>query len=324
LRKVAIIGAGIAGLAAAHRLQQQADICIFEKSWRAGGRVSTRQKQYSFDHGAQYFCVKTGAFRQFLNPLLKQGIIRRWDARFVEFNRNKILARRQWNADTPHYVAVPGMADLGRALARDLKPCYQTRVTAITRSGNRWQLACEATILGEFDWVILAIPAPQAAALMPDCFSHYRQIQTTSMQACYSLMLGFRTPLQLDFDAALIRNTDISWISVNSNKPARSGGFALLVHSTNSWADNNLGLSRQAVTAHLVAQVEQVIQRDASAADHVDLHRWLYANIDRQKGPAALIDHTHKLAAIGDWCISGCVESAFTSGFELNIDRSGR
>ena len=55
MARIAIIGAGIAGLVAAQRLQQQADVVVFEKSWRAGGRVTTRHKEYSFDHGAQHF-----------------------------------------------------------------------------------------------------------------------------------------------------------------------------------------------------------------------------------------------------------------------------
>ena len=318
--QIAIIGAGIAGLAAAHRLRRQADIRIFEKSWRAGGRLSTRDKAYVFDHGVQHFYVKTDAFRQFLGPFIEQGLVQRWDARFVEFDHDRIVARRQWNDGFPHYVAVPAMTDFGQALARGLDVQYQTRVTAIERYENRWHLTSSAGDLGEYDWVILAIPAPQAAELLPVCFEHANQVQQARMQACYSLMLGFEDPLQLEFDAALIKNADISWISVNSSKPGRPPGFTLLVHSTNSWADHNLDRSREDVIQHLNAEVGRGIQRDVSSADYVDLHRWLYANIGRQQGPSSLVDHRHQLAAIGDWCISGRVESAFSSGFELSLD----
>ena len=133
-------------------------------------------------------------------------------------------------------------------------------------------------------------------------------------------MLGFPAPLSLDFDAALVKNTDISWISVNNSKPGRPEGFSLLVHSTNNWADEHLELGREEAIQHLSAELEQVIQQDLAAADHVDLHRWLDANIGRQPGPSALVDNQHRLAAIGDWCISGRVESAFTSGQTLNIE----
>ncbi len=317
--KVAIIGAGMAGLSAAGQLHQQADVHIFEKSWRAGGRLTTRHKDYIFDHGAQHFYVKTKAFEAFLAPYMKQSIVQRWDARFVEFDGDHIIARRRWNEAFPHYVAVPGMEALGRTVARNYNIQYQTRITQIVRQDQHWALFSDDIALGLFDWVVLAIPAPQAAALMPVNFVHLDQIKVKKMQACYSLMLGYKNPLRLDFDAALIKNRDISWISVNSSKPGRHKTFTLLAHSTNHWADQHTDLNRESAIEHLVNEVENVIQQNVSSADHIDLHRWLYANIGRQSGQANLVDYENRLAAIGDWCISGRVESAFTSGHTLKI-----
>ena len=55
--KLAIIGAGVAGLAAARALRQRRPdlaITIYEKSRGLGGRVATgRRDGYIFDHGAQ-------------------------------------------------------------------------------------------------------------------------------------------------------------------------------------------------------------------------------------------------------------------------------
>ena len=59
------------------------------------------------------------------------------------------------------------------------------------------------------------------------------------MQACFSLMLGFKQQQDLGFDAALVKGKDISWISVNSAKPNRPDSLCLLVHATNKWADAN-------------------------------------------------------------------------------------
>lgn len=317
--KIAIIGAGIAGLTAARHLHHKADIQIFEKSWRAGGRMTSRDKTYAFDHGAQHFYVKTRPFKDFLSPFIKQGIIQRWDARFAEFDRDAIIARRQWNADFPHYVAVPGMNDFARVLAQDLNIQYSSRVTGIQAKDQRWELKTEDKSLGLFDWVILAIPAPQAMTIIPGCFKQIDQIRDKKMLACYSLMLGFKKPVELDFDAALIKHTDISWISVNSSKPGRPQDFTLLVHSTNLWAEHHLDMTTDSVKQHLIEEFKNITHQDISAADHINLHRWLYANINRQKGALALVDHEHRLAAIGDWCISGRVESAFTSGLELDI-----
>ena len=78
MTKIAIIGAGLSGLTAAHFLRDDADITIFEKSRSVGGRMSTRRAEpYFFDHGAQYFTAKTKPFQAFIQPLLDQDIIER-------------------------------------------------------------------------------------------------------------------------------------------------------------------------------------------------------------------------------------------------------
>src|SRR5689334_16268733 len=58
---VAIIGAGMSGLAAAHKLRDAGyTVTLFEKNADAGGRANTgRREGFIYDHGAQY--IKKGA-----------------------------------------------------------------------------------------------------------------------------------------------------------------------------------------------------------------------------------------------------------------------
>ena len=106
---------------------------------------------------------------------------------------------------------------------------------------------------------------------------------------------------------------------MNSSKPGRPDPFSLLVHSTNRWADHHLELDREQVIDHLCTELGSLVDYDPLRVQYKDLHRWLYANIGRQHGSSSLVDPQHRLAAIGDWCISGRVESAFTSGAELDL-----
>jgi renalase len=66
--KVAIVGAGIAGLSCALRLQQDGcNVAVLDKGRGAGGRMSTRRiampggegagGEVAFDHGAQYLTI---------------------------------------------------------------------------------------------------------------------------------------------------------------------------------------------------------------------------------------------------------------------------
>jgi renalase len=323
---IAIIGTGLSALTAAYHLQDKARITFFEKSRGLGGRLATRYAgPFTFDHGAQFFTAQTEDFRNFIKPLLTHGVIKRWDGPFAEFDGSIVTNRRQWSDEPSHYVGVPSMNIIGKYITNNWlkEPAIHlnTRVTMIRQQANNWYVFDDTgQKRGPFDWVISTAPAAQTAALLPPTFCHHKKVAQTQMAGCFSLMLGFHQPLHLTFNAALVKNQDISWISVNSSKPDRNYGFTLLVNSTNKWAEKHINDPKEQVINHLCASVQQVINQDVHEADHKDVHAWNYANIEKQPGPyTPLIDEKNKLAACGDWCIQGRAESAFTSGFNLAI-----
>jgi renalase len=169
--KIAIIGAGLSGLSAAHFLKEHAEITLFEKAHGVSGRISTRRAEpYFFDHGAQYFTVRTKAFHDFIQPLIKQGIIERWNARYVKFDIDQIIERKNWVDYEPRYVGVPGMNKIAKHLAEGLNVHTNTKILSIKRS-DEWQLTDEnAKHYSHFDWVISTTPSPQAAELLPKKF----------------------------------------------------------------------------------------------------------------------------------------------------------
>ena len=115
------------------------------------------------------------------------------------------------------------------------------------------------------------------------------------MKACFALMLGFETDPGLQFDAALVRGRDISWISVNSSKPGRAEAPTLLIHSTNAYATTHLNEPLDEIRSHLAEELEIVSGVRVEDAVHCDLHRWRYANIDQQHGEPALLDPETRL-----------------------------
>ncbi len=316
MTRIAVIGAGLSGLVFAHSLGDVAQIRIFEKSRGFGGRMATRRfDDFQFDHGAQFFTAKSGDFQHFLQPWIDAGVVARWDARFVEFDGGEISGRWNWDEAYPHFVAVPGMSALGRALAESLDVVCATRVAGLAREADGWSLTDDSgESLGRYDWVVSAIPAAQALVLLPPEFEYLDRVAASEMPGCYSLMLGFDKPLPLDWDAALVKDSVISWISVNRSKPGRDGGYTLLIHASNRWAEANMALADEAVVAALREAAGRTIGEDLKTADRVALHRWRYANPGPQTGDTALVDVGNRLAAIGDWCIRGRVEAAFQSG----------
>lgn len=281
--------------------------------------MSTRyQEGYEFDHGAQFFTARSREFQDYLHPLLERGAVAIWRARFAELCRADVVSERDWGDEYPHYVGAPRMNAIGKALSEELDVCRNTTVTRLESRSDTWQLVnSDGAPLGDFDWVILAIPSAQAAALAPQGSPLRRHAGSVKMRACIAVMLGFDAPVSLPWQAALVRGADISWVSVNSSKPGRPAPFSLVVHSTNDFADAHIDDERDTVLAHLLSEVANVTGVDAEFADVCRLQRWRYANVDSQKGENFFCDEASRLAACGDWFRRGRVEAAFLSGFSL-------
>ena len=79
-RHVAVIGAGIAGLSCATRLQQAGlKVSLFDKNRGPAGRMSTRQGDgWQCDHGAQYFTARHPAFRSEVARWQEAGVAGVW------------------------------------------------------------------------------------------------------------------------------------------------------------------------------------------------------------------------------------------------------
>jgi len=323
MARIAIIGAGLSGLVAARRLASQHDVVVYEKSRGLGGRMATRyagefEFKFEFDHGTQFFIARSSRFRQYLAPLIEAGVVALWNARFLEISHDGRSPMRTWDEEFPHYVGTPRMNAVGAWLAESLDIRKQTRVTKLERQSSGWKLmGPSGELIDKADWIILTAPAAQTAELAPSDSVVHRHASTTQMSGCCALMLGLAVQPELGFDAALVRDSDISWISVNSSKPGRGDAPTLVVHSTNAWAEANQDLADQEVVDEMLAQLASVTSLDTSSIVHRGLQRWRYANIPKQKGPDSLIDNDWSIAACGDWFIRGRVESAFRSADAL-------
>ena len=316
--KIAIIGSGLAGISTALLLKDQADITLFEKARGVSGRMSTRMADpYLFDHGAQYFTVRTDAFRSFVHPLLEAGVIARWNANYVELDRDKIIKYKDWAKEEPRYVGIPRMNSVNKYLARNLKIKVNTKIKKLEKGGTWSLLDDEGNKYSEFDWVITAIPPRQVAELLPDSFKYHEAIKNIEMHPSFSLMLGFNKELNIDFDAAKIINSDISWISIDSRKPFRNNYFALLIQSSAKYAAQNIRGDKTHVMEHLIQETSDVLSQDLKSAVHKNIHGWLYANAVDQGKNAEFFDIDEKLAVCGDWCCGGRVEGAFLSAYNL-------
>lgn len=372
-QKIAIIGAGIAGLTVAHRLQNlpNVQITLFEKARGVSGRTSTRRAEpHHFDHGAPFFIAKSDKFQTFINPMLAAGVLSDWQAKVAEVSGTQVTEQYQWQANR-YFVAQPKMNEMAKFIAKQLTNNVEiklgTRVGKIEKvdldvenlehsqdtnaetqhstqdNSQQWQLTSDTGAkvnksidtplalgeqgdLGNFDWVICTAPPEQAVELIPSSLPFYPRIEQSKTDGCYALMLGFDTPLDIDFDVALIKDSALSRIVVNSQKPMRPDAYSLTILSSNQWAEQHIDADQEWVKSELLKATRDVLKIEPEKlqkATHMGMHRWRYANTSpeleqyNQNQSAYLLDTEAQLGVAGDWLIKGSVENAFRSGDEL-------
>ena len=137
------------------------------------------------------------------------------------------------------------------------------------------------------------------------------------MTESFSVMLGFKEPLKLDFDAAHLINSDLSWIAVNSSKPERNEYFTLMLNSSYEYARDNIDGDREVALEHLIAEASKILNIDLTHAEYKTIHGWRYANNLKRDDYEVLVDHENQLGACGDWCHGGRVEGAFTAAYNM-------
>jgi predicted NAD/FAD-dependent oxidoreductase len=308
--RIAIIGAGIAGVTLGRALQSHADVTVYEKSRGIGGRMATRRADgFTFDHGAQYFTVRDPRFAKVVEEALAAGVVAEWpcgEAAGVE------------DAEKRRFIGAPAMNAFPKFLAHDLSVETEAQVSVLRRVGDVWRIEFQNGVSAEADLVISTAPAPQTSALFASDFAETDILKRTVMQGCFTLMLG-GDDLPLTSAPVSIRPQDsaVGWIARNSDKSGRDGSPTLVIQSTNDWAEENLERPANEVEAALKKEAAEILGADLSAATFSSLHRWRYAAASIPAGADFLIDEEQKLAACGDWCLGARVECAFKSADRL-------
>lgn len=298
---IAIIGAGIAGLAAARKLRDAGLACtLFDKSRGLGGRMATRRAgEWQFDHGAQYVTARGPRFRALVDEWQRTGQATEWfDGAFV---------------------GLPGMSAPARRMADGATLVTGCAVTALRRDDAGWTvLMAEAPVdtpeNGRFDAVILALPAPQILPIAESANVRFAELAAVRYAPCWTVMIGFAAPLALREDRLRPDDGIIAWIARNSAKPGRPPGKeTVVVQATADWSRRHLEAMPDAIAAVLLPRFLLACGLRA-APDYLTAHRWRYALVEQAAGLPCLWDGAARLAACGDWCLGPRVEAAFDSG----------
>jgi renalase len=338
---IAVVGAGLAGLACARTLAQAGHrVTLFEKADGVGGRMASRSTPFGqFDHGAQYFTVRDPRFARVLE--LSPGLCRPWSANAVRvLDPHGRIAEAALPKRESHWVGVPGMDALAQYWAQPLAASgclkLETRVTRIERDTldrARWQLRTAGPedsvhVYSGFHAVLLALPSALAAGLLQQSAlvpAFAQRIAEVEVAACWTLMLAFPQALQPtlsylgpQWNAALSTHHRIAWLARESSKPGRGAVERWTVQASAAWSDEHLEDDRLRVQAKLLKAFSEVTGIRAEPT-HAEVHRWRHGKTQKPLGHSHLWDSGVGLGVCGDWCLGHRVENAFVSGLELAL-----
>lgn len=321
--RVAVLGAGIAGLSAARAIRDAGhEVRVFDKARGVGGRTSWRRAEpFAFDHGAQYFTARDARFRRFVDAWCAEGVVAPYEGRIATIDAPGAPSL-QASPGHERFVGVPGMNAMAVRMARGLDVTVRSRVTGLERVGDAWTLAFEdGREETGFDAVLITFPPAQAAELLatlpspPDALIN--AARTTEMNPCWAAMVAFDGRFDAPFDGAFVNAGPLSWVSRDSMKPGRPEGDAWVLHASPQWTREHLELEREEAAAHLVAALEEATGVAAPAQLHASAHRWMYSAAAPPRDDEALFDGATGLGLAGDWLAGSKVQGAWLSGRAL-------
>ncbi len=295
--KLAIIGAGPAGLATAWALKNSTvEVQVFEKSRGVSGRAASRSRHGArFDFGANYFRLDTPDTEQLVLHSLPTDHLVRIENEVWTFDGSGALApgdprqnqQARWNYDS-------GINTLGKLLAEAAgAPVHHgCRVSGLKRHAGQWFLQSDCDIADNgFDAVLLTPPAPQTVELL--AHSELGEapgellksgLRDARYHAQWCFALGFQAPLERPENCFAMINTDrahdVAWLSFENDKPGRDLGDAtvIMVQMSPAWSVAYLNAEADTLVETVTEKALALLGEQRPTPTWWDSHRWRYAH----------------------------------------------
>jgi renalase len=349
-KRIAVVGAGIAGAACAHHLAQSGcTVTLFDKARGVSGRLSTRRTDMAhYDHGAQYFTAQSAVFSAQANDWQQRGVVAQWQPRVANPDSQK------W------FVGTPDMPAIVRDLVKNIDLHVNTRIEHIEciqhraqseqgeiathpsqqavqsppldvtnlASSARWQLTSDkGEVFTDFTDLIIAVPPAQAVPLIqPVASSMVGLLTSIDMLPCWTVMLtttdSVTTALPIEAERVVDHPT-LVWWARNDSKPGRvqhAGQADWVIQATADWTQTHLDTDRadvirlicDAFWRHVGVQTLPQVQQSMA-------HRWLYSrrHLEPLSTQSSLWAANLRLGVCGDGLIHSRVESAYLSGLHM-------
>ncbi len=329
LMDVIVVGAGLAGLAAARELQNAGfGVLMLEKSRGVGGRCTTKRLGVGdltarVDHGAQFFTARGERLQKLIIQLEYSGVVQAWTRGFPKLTARGLETRAAGHA---RYVCTEGMNALAKAFVEDaeglpLEVVTNALVGAVFPSHLGWSAVLENGEIYQARSLIVNAPSPQALALTRSSLQPQtlQALEAVQFNPCWALMIALEAIPEIDWQGLEIEHEMLEWAALDSSKRTVGSPPTLVLHATPAWSQAHLEQSPETVAA-LMLEVAQELLGDWVKPIVMLAHRWRYAKPSITHPEPFLAQDN--LMFCGDWCTSNHsrIEAAIESGWSAAKD----
>ena len=307
--RVIVVGAGLSGLVTARGLAAAGhDVTAFDKGRSPGGRLATRRVgDARFDHGAQFFTVRSDPLAAQVADWQRRGLTHVWCEGFSGESDGH-----------PRYVATAGMSSLAKDLAAGLDVrCAALVFTIRHGDGARaWDVTLDDGGVHPADAVIMTCPLPQTFSLLFEAGVELPiELFGDDYDRTLALLVVLDAPSAVPppggIQADALDGTMFTFVGDNQAKGV-SPVPALTVHASPAWSEQHWDDDRAETHAALLAAARPWFGGAGVVTSQVK--RWRFATPRRPWPEPCWTSEDGTLVLAGDAFAGPRVEGAYVSG----------
>ena len=238
------------GLMAATKLKELGvQSVLIDKGRSVGGRMATRRIDSAlFDHGAQFFTIRSETFRHHVTGWMKKGIVQEWCRGFTGDSAD----------GHPRYIGTTGMNNIAKFLSRDFTIILNERVLFLDYRNNKWQLLSDHENSYEGDGLILTPPVPQMISLIQsgnlrEDRRFEAELEYINYDSCIALLALVDSPSPFPKPGALkLSGEPIAWMADNQIKGISANGPAITIHAGPDFSRKYWEMDDKTITQNLM------------------------------------------------------------------------
>ncbi len=305
------------GLSLAYNLQEH-NITIFDKSWRPGGRVSTRNHgNCLFDHGAHYLS-KNHSVNQLNEVIRRYNLGQVIEIDFAtDYLKNKKTRKKI-------IIGQNGMNSIPKSIFDNLnlRSYFNSKIIKISKNSNSiFTLFSEKEEFKNFDYVLLCIPYLQSKELSKDLIEFTQFVYEPSYDPIHTVMLSYKNTNKINIKAGLNLHKDVSFFMNQNIKFNELSDDCWVLNMSSEYTNNNINIDKSDLEKYAQSIFEKTFEIN-NEINFIKSHRWLYAQTKMSYNSISkknwINSKDNKIFLSGDWVLGKSLSDAWDAGEKLS------